>query len=158
MSFSPFLYPFHGTTVFQKLFCSRYAFAARGWKIEPWDDAAQTLSSACESHSKRQCHLWKLCADFDWFPISQDGQRQRRTFDWSSRCQLQALLFMLSWWKADLQPQADQGGRDGREVQRLVLEAFQALHLFGAVLKCSLDWGSPCQDLWRYDTIYSIYT
>ena len=22
----------------------RYAFAARGWKIEPWDDAAQTLN------------------------------------------------------------------------------------------------------------------
>ena len=64
MFFSQFLYPFHGTTVFQKLFCSRYAFAARGWKIEPWDDAAQTLSSACESNSKRQCHLWKLCADF----------------------------------------------------------------------------------------------
>lgn len=45
---------------------------------------------------------------------SKDGQGQRPAFNWSPRCQLQALLLLLSWWQADLQPEACKRGRTYR--------------------------------------------
>ena len=81
------------------------------------------------------------------FEVFQDGQGQRPAFNWSRWFQLQALLLLLSWWQAYLQPEACQRGQKYPWVGRLPGE-------YGKIWQDMARYGKIWQDMARYGKIW----